>query len=448
MKRKSFDLDNIFTYENVEWAYHNVCRNCRSISKKTKFSYFSNSNIFDIYNRLNNFNYYFSKYKIFIIKDPKYRVIMSDTIYDKIVNYVVAYKILLPALSLSLIDQNVATRKGYGAKKAYYYFEKYANTLKNNGNVYVLKIDIKKYFYNINHLILMNLLKRYIKNELVLKLILSIINQTNSDYINKDINNLKENVINDLYYKNISIKEKNGLIKKINEIPLYKDGKGLSIGNVCSQILAVFYLNEFDHYVKEKLKCKYYIRYMDDIIVLSNDKLFLKNIYNLIEIELSKYDLSVNPKSNIYKLNNSFTFLGRTYYIKNGNVLYRCRSITYNGIIKKINYLRNKDFKKYYPSKISYRGYLKKDIYSLKEEYIFLSSKYNNVIVKDFVNDYGYVIYSNISDDIIKSSLYLNGICCINYYNYKKIINYLDINNIKYIYLEKTKIIFKYEYIS
>ena len=444
MKRKSFNLDSIFTYENVEWAYHNVCKNCRSISKKTKFSYFSNSNIFDIYNKLNNFNYTFSKYKIFIIKDPKYRVIMSDTIYDKIVNYVIAYKILLPALSLSLIDQNVATRKGYGAKKAYYYFEKYANTLKSNGNVYVLKIDIKKYFYNINHLILMNLLKRYIKDELVLKLILSIINQTNCDYINKDINCLKQNVINDLYYKSISIKEKNELIKKINEIPLYKDDKGLSIGNVCSQILAVFYLNEFDHFVKEKLKCKYYLRYMDDIIVLSNDKLFLKNIYNLIEIELNKYDLSVNPKSNIYKLNNSFTFLGRTYYIKNNNVLYRCRSVTYKGIIKKMNYLRNNDYKKYYLGKISYRGYLKKDIYSLYDEYKFLSNKYNNVIVKDFINNYGYVIYSNISDDIINASLYLKGICCINYYNYKKLLNYLDINNIKYIYLEKTKIVFKY----
>ena len=444
MNRKSFNLDSIFTYENVEWAYHNVCKNCRSVSKKTKFSYFSNSNIFDIYNKLNNFNYTFYKYKIFIIKDPKYRVIMSDTIYDKIVNYIIAYKILLPALSLSLIDQNVATRKGYGAKKAYYYFEKYAITLKSNDNVYVLKIDIKKYFYNINHLILMNLLKRYIKDKLVLKLILSIINQTNCDYINKDINCLKQNVINDLYYKNISIKEKNELIKKINEIPLYKDDKGLSIGNVCSQILAVFYLNEFDHFVKEKLKCKCYLRYMDDIIILSNDKLFLKNIYDLIEIELNKYDLSVNPKSNIYKLNNSFTFLGRTYYIKNDNVLYRCKSITYNGIIKKLNYLRNNDYKKYYPSKISYRGYLKKDIYSLKEEYEFLSNKYNNVIVKDFINDYGYVIYSNISDDIINASLYLKGICCINYYNYKKLLNYLDINNIKYIYLEKTKIIFKY----
>ena len=40
LKRKSFDLDSILTYENVQWAYHNVCKNCRSISKKTKFSYF------------------------------------------------------------------------------------------------------------------------------------------------------------------------------------------------------------------------------------------------------------------------------------------------------------------------------------------------------------------------------------------------------------------------
>ena len=56
-------------------------------------------------------------------------------------------------------------------------------------------------------------------------------------------------------------------------------------------------------------------------------------------------------------------------------------------------------------------------------------------------------MYSNISDDIIKSSLFIFGTCTLNIYNYKKIINYLDINNIKYIYLEKTKIIFKYDYI-
>ena len=58
---------------------------------------------------------------------------------------------------------------------------------------------------------------------------------------------------------------------------------------------------------------------------------------------------------------------------------------------------------------------------------------------------YGYVKYSNISDDIIKSALFISDICTLNTYNYKKIINYLDISNIKYIYLEKTKIIFKFD---
>ena len=440
MKRKSFDLEKIFTFENVEWEYHKVCKNCRSNSKKTKFTYFLNSNIFDIYNKLKNFNYEFSRYTIFIIKDPKYRVIMSDTIYDKIVNYLVAYRILIPALSPSLIDQNVATREGMGASKAYYYFEKYASSLKNVSSVFVLKVDIKKYFYNINHSVLLNLLKRYIKNEVVLRKIIMIISQTNNEYVNKTINYLKNSIIDDLNYKSISLKEKNELIKKIKEIPFYENGKGLSIGNVCSQILAVFYLNEFDHYVKEKLKCKYYIRYMDDIIILSNDKQFLKKVFKLIEIKLSKYDLMVNPKSNIYKLNNSFTFLGRTYYIRNDKLLFSCRSVTYKGIVKKLNYLRNNDFEKYYQSKISYRGYLRKDIYSLKNEYEFLNNKYLNVIVKDFVNGFGYIILSNLSDDLIKSALFINGIYTVNIYNYKKILKYLENNNLKYIYLEKKKL--------
>lgn len=68
-----------------------------------------------------------------------------------------------------------------------------------------------------------------------------------------------------------------------------------------------------------------------------------------------------------------------------------------------------------------------------------------DVIVKYFKISYSYVIYSNISDDIIKSAMFISGIRTLNIYNYKKVLNYLDINNIKYIYLEKTKIIFKFD---
>ena len=159
---------------------------------KTFFSFFLYSNLTDILNSLKDDTYNFSKYNIFIINDPKFRIIMSDQMNDKIVNHLIAYKILIPALSPYLIEQNVATRKGYGANKAYYYFEKYANTLKVNGNVCVLKIDIKKYFYNIDHNILLNMLKKKIKNKDVINLLTRIINQTNEEYINKDILRLKK----------------------------------------------------------------------------------------------------------------------------------------------------------------------------------------------------------------------------------------------------------------
>lgn len=197
--------------------------------------------------------------------------------------------------------------------------------------------------------------------------------------------------------------------------------------------------------MKEKIKCRCYLRYMDDIVILSNSKSFLKDVFYLANDKLKEYKLTINPKSNIYKLNNSFTFLGRTYYLKNNILLYRCRSTTYKSIMKKLNYLRNNDFKSYYLSKISYKGYLNKNIYSLKEEFDFLSNKYNNVIVKDFIYEVGYVIRSNVSDDVINEVLDNIGISVINIFNIKRFIKYFESNNIKYIYLEKTKIVFKYD---
>ena len=441
MKRKNFDLSEIFTYNNLYDAYKSVCKSCRSKYKKTNFSFFLYSNLFEILFKLKTNTYKFSKYNIFLIKDPKYRIIMSDQMSDKIVNHLIAYKILIPALEKSLISQNVATRKNMGSKKAYYYFEKYANSLKNSKNVYVLKIDIKKYFYNINHEILINMLKTKIKNKSVIKLVTDIINQTNQKYINESILKLKQEEINKINYENIV--NKTNLINMINEIPYYEYGKGLSIGNVCSQILAIFYLSEIDNYIKRKLKCKYFLHYMDDYVILSNNKNYLKKIYSLISIKLSEYKLSINHKSNIYKLNNSFTFLGRTYYLKNKKLIYRCRNITYKNSKKKLNYLKNTNFNSYYLSKISYRGYLGKEYNSIINDYNFLCVKYSNVILKYYDNTLNKVtVKSNINKDLLCSILETD---LINTFNYKNIIKYFESNNISYVYLEKNKVIIKPE---
>ena len=437
MKRKEFDLNEIFTYNNLYESYKSVCKSCRSKYKKTFFSFFLYSNLTDILNKLKNNTYKFSKYNIFIINDPKFRIIMSDQMNDKIVNHLIAYKILIPALSPYLIEQNVATRKGYGAKKAYYYFEKYANTLKVNGNVYVLKIDIKKYFYNIDHNILLNMLKKKIKNKNVINILSRIINQTNEEYINKNILRLKEIEIKNIKSKNISDKEKSYLLKSIEELPYYENGKGLSIGNVCSQIMAVFYLSEIDNFIKRELGCKCFLHYMDDYLILSNDKTFLKKIYILLEDKFNEYKLTINHKSNIYKLNNSFTFLGRTYYLKNNKLLYRPRSKTYKMIHKKMEYKKVNDFEVYYSSKISYRGYLGKEYSNIVNDYKFLCSKYKNVILKYYDNiQREVIIKSNVNIDLINNILGK----LIDIFNYKSIIKYIESNNIPYIYLEKIRL--------
>ena len=107
-------------------------------------------------------------------------------------------------------------------------------------HIFVRLQDIKKYFYNIDHNILLNMLKKKIKNKDVINLLTRIINQTNEEYINKDILRLKKIEIKNIKSKNISDKEKAYLINSIDELPYYKNGKGLSIGNVCSQIMASF----------------------------------------------------------------------------------------------------------------------------------------------------------------------------------------------------------------
>ena len=75
-----------------------------------------------------------------------------------------------------------------------------------------------------------------------------------------------------------------------------------------SQFLAIYYLNDLDHYIKEKLKCKYYVRYMDDFLILDQDKERLKYIYREIMQKLEELSLLINKKSNLYRVSRGFSF--------------------------------------------------------------------------------------------------------------------------------------------
>ena len=388
MKSKKHLYNDILKYDNALEMYNKIKRSCRNRKAVYEFSLNLNTHIMNILMLLKERNYKFSRYKIFMIRDPKFRIIMSENIPDKLVNHLVSKHILLPALESKLIDTNVATRIDKGSGYAFNMFVKYINKLKyTKKEIYLLKIDIKKYFYNIDHEILKELVRKYIRDKDALDLLDVIIDSTNEEYVNKVINNLKEDKIKYINNLNITDREKNIKLKMIRDIPLYQKGKGLPIGNMTSQILVIFYMNSVDHFIKENLGFKYYIRYMDDLLIIDTDLDKLKNSFDLIVDEIKKLKLDINSKSNIYKLSNGISFLGYMFKLnKNNKLIVRYNNKTIRRINKRLKNLYKYDYEKYVKSYGSYKGYLYLSNTKLYSDYLSDYYKFENACAKLDVN--------------------------------------------------------------
>lgn len=186
---------------------------------------------------------------------------------DKIINHLVARYILYPAILPCLLDVNIASRKNMGTSKGIKLAINYHRKCKiKYKTYYILKCDISKFFASIDHEIMKKEIKRRIKDKDALKIVFDIIDSNT---------------------------------------------EGLYIGSMTNQILAIFYLNDMDHFIKEKLKINYYVRYQDDFLLFHESKEYLKYCLQEIKIFLEKGKLSLNSKTRIYKNTNNFLFLGR-----------------------------------------------------------------------------------------------------------------------------------------
>lgn len=358
MNKYNISYNDIVSINKIKDVYDGIYKNTCHKAKLVRFELTKTSNIVKIYNTLNNKHYSHLKYNIFIIREPKYRIIMSELMYDKIVNHLISKYVLIPTLSRKLIEQNVATRTGKGSKEGIRYMKKYINSIKENyDNVYVLKCDISKYFYNINHEILINKLSHENFDKDILKILINIINSTDNDYINDLIDSSINREVSHLEDMNIYDLELRK--KQLYSLPRYRKGKGLPIGNETSQLLAIYYLNELDHYIKEQLHIKYYIRYMDDFILIHHDKEYLKKCLNLINKKLSSLKLSLNKKTQIYNLKSGVNFLGYKFILKNKKLIILLNNQTRKKIKRKLKKARKNDINFYKKSLASYNGYFK-----------------------------------------------------------------------------------------
>ncbi len=280
MKRKNNLYENTYKFENILAAFDEVCQNTKNKKKVASYKEYKSIYISRVYNVLSQCTYVVGPYNVFTIYEPKARRIVSQKMHDKIINHLISRHILYPALMPCLIDTNVASRKNLGTQKGIELATKFHRACKiQYGKYYILKCDVSKFFASIDHTILKEKLKRKIKEKKSLDVIFKIIDS---------------------------------------------DEAGLSIGNMSSQVLAIFYLNDLDHYIKEVLKIKYYVRYQDDFLLFHQSKEYLKYCFEQIKIFLKKEKLTLNPKSRIFSSNNNFIYLGRN---KKGKYA-RYRSVT------------------------------------------------------------------------------------------------------------------------
>ena len=234
MKRADNLFEQITDLENLKLAYLKAMKGKRYTPAALIYGNKVDENLFSLKVQLENEIYNHGKYRQFKIYDPKERIITAASFEDRIIHHAIML-ILEPVFEKQFIFHTYACRKGKGTHKALEYASKKAKQCE-----YFLKLDVRKYFDNVNHTVLKAKLFRIIKDEKCLRLLFSIIDSFG------------------------------------------EDNKQLPIGNLTSQFFANFYLSSMDHLVLEKLKPQGYVRYMDDVIIFDNSKSKLMETYRTL----------------------------------------------------------------------------------------------------------------------------------------------------------------------
>jgi len=282
-------FDQVYSFKNIYGAYLNARKCKRYRGYVLDFSWHLEENLLELQNQLLNQTYKHGDYNEFIIYDAKKRHIKAAPFKDRIVHHALC-NVIEPIFDKGFIYDSYACRKEKGTQHAVKRLELFLRSAKasmaiNGGNMYCLQCDISKYFDNIDHKELKSLLTKKIKDQQVEWLLESIIDSSGTLSFGEDL------------FDNRRV--------------------GIPIGNLTSQLFANIYLNELDQFVKHQLHEKYYLRYMDDFLILGSNKKELHRTKKIINSFLwSRLRLRMNPKKvHIYPVNIGIDFLGYRIWI-------------------------------------------------------------------------------------------------------------------------------------
>lgn len=284
MKRINNLYFQITGFENILSASKKARKGKRFKRSTALFEFNLEKNIQKIAYQLKEKTWQPGAYTDFYIYDPKKRLISAAPYYDRVIHHALI-NVIEPVIGRSFIYDTYACIKDRGTHKA---VMRYREFLKKNK--YVLKCDIQTYFQNIDHEILYEMVKRKIKCKDTLWLIKKIIDSRES-------------------------MDKQSYFVGDNLFTPFERKKGIPIGNLSSQFFANLYLNGFDHYIKEMLKIKYYIRYCDDFVLFGNSKAMLNDLKSKVADYLANLRLKLHEnKSRVYRVDEGVDFLGYRIY--------------------------------------------------------------------------------------------------------------------------------------
>ena len=279
-QRKIFahTYESIISVENLLEAWKEFLRGKRNKQDVHEFQADFMHNILLLHHDLVSQTYRHGGDQHFKIADPKPRDIHKASVRDRLLHHAL-YRKLYPFFDRTFIHDSYSCRVGKGTHKAMNQFRHFAYRVSKNHTrtCWVLKCDIRKFFASIDHQVLFAILERYIPDQNVMWL----------------------------------------LRKVVNSFPRGRTScNGLPLGNLTSQLLVNVYMNEFDQYVKHKLKAKHYIRYADDFVLLLYDKTELeKRLLYIVVFLRERLKLELHPdKVSIQTFASGVDFLGWVHF--------------------------------------------------------------------------------------------------------------------------------------
>lgn len=273
----------IISPDNIYSAYIEAIKGKKDTPEVIRFEANREENLITLQNELIWKTWMPSPWRIFTVYEPKQREIHAPAFRDRVIHHAVT-RVIAPLFERKMYEHSYACRKNKGTHEAVKKAQIYTKEVRLHGDFFFLKCDIRHYFYSINHEILKNILDRTIND-------------------------------GDLLWYLDRLLDESGF----GEV-------GLPIGALTSQLFANVYLTELDHFVKDKLGIKKYIRYMDDFIIFDSDKQKLRELLPQIRDFLKMHlALDFNPKTRIHKGLEGVDFCG--YRIWPDYILPRKRNV-------------------------------------------------------------------------------------------------------------------------